>query len=90
VDVLEDCREDRAMSHEPKVLMFHSSIDLREREERDAEVILFPRIRERLVDLVKSWNARGYQVSNNRRGRMVVKKASRAKLIFDRIRRNGR
>jgi hypothetical protein len=65
------------MSQEPKVLMFHSSVD----------VILFPRVRGLLSDLVKSWNARGYTVSNNRRGRMVVKKASRAKLIFDRIRR---
>lgn len=76
------------MSHEPKVLRFHSSIDLR--EQKEAEVILFPRIRERLVDLVKSWNARGYAVSNNLRGRLVVKKASRAKLFFDRIRRETR
>jgi hypothetical protein len=73
------------MSQEPKVLMFHSSVDLREQQE--ADVILFPRVRGLLSDLVKSWNARGYTVSNNRRGRMVVKKASRAKLIFDRIRR---
>ena len=75
------------MSQEPKVLMFHSSIDLREREKQEADVILFPRIREHLADLVKSWNERGYQVSNNLRGRLVVKKASRATFFFNRIRR---
>jgi hypothetical protein len=73
-----------------KVIRFPPLVDLRDTEPREAEVILFPRIRERLVDLVKSWNARGYQVSNNRRGRMVVKKASRATFFFNRFRRQNR
>lgn len=71
-----------------KVVRFPPYVDLREKQE--AEVILFPRIRGYLVDLVKDWNARGYMVSNNRRGHLVVKRASRAKLFFDRIRREKR
>ena len=71
-----------------KVIRFPPLVDLRQPNVEPAEVVIFPRIRERLVDVVNSWAQRGYMVSNNGRGRLVVKKASRAKLIFDRIRRN--
>lgn len=70
----------------PVVIRFPPSAKLGEPVEKE-DAILFPGIRDRLVDVVNTWAQRGYTVSNNRRGRLVVKKASRAKLIFDRIRR---
>lgn len=71
----------------PIVIRFPPSAKLGEPQE--AEVIIFPHIRQRIAELVASWNARGYAVSSNRRGQLVVKKASRAKLFFDRIRRQS-
>ena len=72
----------------PIVVRFPPAAKLGEPAEKE-DAILFPRLRERLIDVVNEWSQRGYKVSNNRRGRLVVRRASRAKLIFDRIRRGG-
>lgn len=72
----------------PVVIRFPPSARLGEPEQKE-DAILFPGIRERLVDVVNSWAQRGYTVSNNRRGRLVVRKASRATFFFNRFRRNG-
>jgi len=72
----------------PIVIRFPPAAKLGEPQE--AEVLLFPRMRERLAEIVKHWNERGYAVSNNLRGRLVLKKdkkASRAAVFFNRIRR---
>jgi len=75
----------------PTVLRFPPNVDLREPDrDESADVILFPRIRGLLTDLVSEWNARGYTVGNNKRGRLVVRKASRATVFFNRFRRNSK
>jgi hypothetical protein len=70
----------------PIVVRFPPSAKLGEPAEKE-DAILFPRLRERLVDVVNEWAQRGYTVSNNLRGRLVVKKASRARNLFNKIRR---
>jgi len=70
----------------PIVVRFPPAAKLGEPVEKE-DAILFPRMRERLAEIVEQWNARGYKVSNNRRGRLVVKKASRATFFFNRFRR---
>jgi hypothetical protein len=70
----------------PVVIRFPPSVKLGEPVEKE-DAILFPRMRERLADVVNSWTQRGYTVSNNRRGRLVVRKASRATFFFNRFRR---
>ena len=70
----------------PIVVRFPPAAKLGESAEKE-DAILFPGIRERLVDVVNFWAQRGYTVSNNRRGRLVVRKASRATVFFNRFRR---
>jgi hypothetical protein len=56
-------------------IRFPATLDLRGDKEREScDVILFPKIRERLADVANYWGPLGYVLCNNRRGRIVVKK----------------
>lgn len=43
-----------------------------------ATIILFPNMRAPIVEIVRQWNERGYWLTNNKRGRLVLVRATRS------------
>jgi hypothetical protein len=73
----------------PTKIVFPPYVDLRAPKE-PADVILFPKVRGLFADLIKDWKARGYDVTCSTRGNLIVKRASRATVFFNRIRRGAK